>query len=90
MGLDELPCRVVAVLSRPRHRGTELGRGGVRLHPTTHDRATIRMHLTDAGRRVLGSRKAVPVRLELEGHASCDATDRNIDGGAGGLTFLSR
>jgi hypothetical protein len=46
--------------------------------------------LTAAGRRVFASRKRVPVRLTLEGHSSCKATDRNIDSGLGGFTLLSR
>ena len=87
---SQIPCRVVALLSQPGHRRGELGRGGTRLPPKPHDRATIRVRLTAAGRRVFGSRKRVPVRLEFDGHTSCSATDRNVDDGTGGFTLLSR
>jgi Ca2+-binding RTX toxin-like protein len=90
-GFPELPCRVVAVLSRPGVRGgARLGRGGVRLPAGNSYRATIKVLLTAARRRVFGSRKPVPVRLLLEGHSSCKASDRNVDSGAGGFTLLSR
>jgi hypothetical protein len=88
-GLNELPCRVVAVLSRPGRGGAVLGRGGARLRPKVSDRATLRVRLTDAGRRAFGSRRRIPVRLKLEGHDSCSPADRHADNGAGGFTFLS-
>jgi hypothetical protein len=87
---EELPCRVGARLSRPGHSSAELGRGGVRLPPRPRDQATLRVRLTDAGRRVFGSRRPVPVLLRLEGHSSCRPADRNVDSGAGGFTLLSR
>jgi Ca2+-binding RTX toxin-like protein len=87
---EELPCRVVAALSRPGRARGELGMGGVRLPGRGHDRATLRVRLTTAGRRVFASRKGVPVLLRFEGHSSCRAGDRHVDSGVGGFTVLSR
>jgi Ca2+-binding RTX toxin-like protein len=87
-GFTNLPCRVVARLSRP-GSGAPLGRGSALLRPATRYTTTLRLHLSAVGRRVLASRKRVPLRLSLDGHASCNRNARNDGWGAGAFTFLS-
>jgi Ca2+-binding RTX toxin-like protein len=95
LGLDELPCLVVARLSRAGHghgRGPgrgQLGRGSVRLPRKDPGAGTIRLRLTSAGRHALRSRKPVPLRLSFVGHDTCRGGANDVSG-AGALTFLSR
>jgi Ca2+-binding RTX toxin-like protein len=88
--IQEVPCQVVARLSRPGHSRGELGSGSVRLPHVGVGEATMKLRLTSAGRHALRSRKPIPLRLSFVGHDSCKRGAKNDLSGAGALTFLSR
>jgi hypothetical protein len=86
-GLSELPCRVLGDLVGIGGGQARLGHGAVRL-PKQRDRATLRLHLTARGRRVLGPARPARVRLVLRGQDRC--RPKEPPNGSSGFELLAR
>jgi Ca2+-binding RTX toxin-like protein len=86
----QVPCQVVARLSRPGRSRGELGSGSVRLPRVVVGDATIKLRLTSAGRHALRSRKPIPLRLSFEGYSACRKGVTKDAFSSGAMTFLSR